>query len=71
MEKFGKLLRSPLAAHIVYFLESHFKSSGSIMNPHSLLLLRLAEFRQPQIEHTLERIRDLLETRDASFRELP
>ncbi|MCH8937747.1 MAG: hypothetical protein IIB90_18730 [Gemmatimonadetes bacterium] len=42
----AKLLRSSHAAHVVYFLERHFKSSGSITNPHSLLLQQLAEFQE-------------------------
>jgi hypothetical protein len=37
-------MRSPHAAHIVYFLHLHFKDSDRIVSPHSLLVHQLGEF---------------------------
>jgi hypothetical protein len=53
----AKLLRSPHAAHIVCILESQFKSSGSITNPHSLLQ-RLAEFQETIHQSNSDVLRD-------------
>ncbi len=40
----AKLMRSPHAAHIVYFLFCQFKDSSNITLPHSRLLQQLSEF---------------------------
>jgi hypothetical protein len=40
----AKLMRSPNAAQIVFFLYCQFKDSGNITLPHSRLLQRLSEF---------------------------
>ena len=37
-------MRSPHAAHVVYFLHRHFKDSDRIVSPHSLLVQQLGEF---------------------------
>jgi hypothetical protein len=40
----AKLMRSPHAAYIVYFLHRHFKESERIVSPHSGLVEQLGEF---------------------------
>lgn len=42
----AKLLRSPQAAHIVYFLNSHFKAGGAITISHTSLLQKVSEFQE-------------------------
>ena len=42
----AKLLRSPHAAHIVYFLNLQFKAGGAVTIVHSELVRRAAEFQE-------------------------
>lgn len=59
----AKLLRSPHAAHIAYFLYLQFKDSGSITSPHSRLLGQLSEF----LENVHETDADILVDRPETY----
>jgi hypothetical protein len=58
----AKLLRSPNAPHIIYFLHRRFKDSGSITAAHSVLLRELNDFLEEIHETDPEVLRDRAET---------
>src|SRR5437660_9325754 len=58
----AKLLRSPHAAHVIYFLFRHFKDSRSITSPHSRLLQQLSEFLESVHQTDSEILKDRPET---------
>jgi hypothetical protein len=58
----AKLLRSPHAAHIVYFLYRQFKESGNITLPHSRLLLQLSDYLEGVHQTERDVLRDRPET---------
>ena len=63
----AKLMRSPHAAHIVYFFHRHFKESDRIVSPHSLLVQQLAEFLDEVHQTEPEVLRDRAETYATSW----
>jgi hypothetical protein len=42
----ARLLRSPQAAYVVYFLNKHFKTGGAITIPHAMLCQKVCEFQE-------------------------
>ncbi len=56
-------MRSPHAAHIVYFLFRQFKDSGNITSPHSRLLQRLTDYLE--VVHATDH--DVLQDRPESY----
>lgn len=58
----AKLLRSPNAAYVVYFLDRHFKVEGHLATPHSELLQRLDQFLEQLHETEPNVLRDRAET---------
>lgn len=57
-----KLMRSPHAAHIIYFLFRQFKESGNITWPHSRLLQQLNDFLEATHSTEIEILKDRPET---------
>ena len=58
----AKLMRSPHAAHIIFFLFRQFKESGNITWPHSRLLQQLNDFLKVTHDADPEILRDRPET---------
>ncbi len=54
----AKLLRSPHAPYIAYFLNSHFKVAGNLASPQAILQQRLAEFLENLHENLPDVMRD-------------
>lgn len=58
----AKLMRSPHAAHIIFFLFRQFKESGNITWPHSWLLQHLSDFLEVIHDADPEILKDRPET---------
>ncbi len=58
----ARLLRSPHAAHIVFFLFENFKTSGAVTIPHGALRQRLAEFQKATRQNHKEILTDRADT---------
>ncbi len=58
----AKLLRSPHAAYVVFFLHEHFKVAGNLATPHGDLQLQLEQFLERVHESSAEVLRDRADT---------
>jgi hypothetical protein len=58
----AKLLRSPHAAYVVFFLHEHFKVAGNLATPHGALQLQLNQFLEQVHERSPNLLRDHADT---------